>query len=132
MTGSTNRRTGNTELILQQLKSIPGRKIVTWVTTTSQGDMTEGTFDMNERYIETTNIATLRRLWQRCPVVFYVRKFTDQRDATTGLPIKELYGFCLTEDRRIIKLTPEELAEHHETCFETGARLPREPAVEYR
>ena len=115
-----------TRKVIHTLRQIPGRKIVTWVTTTALGD-----FDMVGPEITTTSVDTLDRLWTPAGAVcLVVRQLTSKVHQPSGLPVKHVRGYACTPDM-IKKLSKREFRECFEMDFETGQPLPPEPAVVY-
>ena len=119
-----------TRKAIHTLKQIPGQKIVTWTTMTTNGIWKMGNFDMVGREITTTSIHTLDSLWTPAlGVTMVVRQFTSKVHAPSGLPVKHVRGYLCTSNS-INKLGKRDFRE----CFETdvtGHPLPPEPGVVY-
>lgn len=117
---------------MQQLGAIPGLKIITYA-----GDTVTGNFDMNGERIVSTPVSRLLLLLDTHifrPGVggaFTVRRLTNERDATTGLPIKKVRMYEVKADlswRRVPRHRVIWASTHEEV---TGRHLGPEKGVVY-
>ncbi len=63
-----------------------------------------------------------------------LRSFTEERDAESQLPIKELRGYVVTaqdQDLSFVRLLPDDLFWASNTDAITGEKLPPQRAVRY-
>lgn len=112
----------------QELNVIPGKKIVTYF-----GHFVRGDFDMIEDKITSTTYKALKSHMKSLFThggAITVRRFTDQTDEETQLPIKYVRIYAI-KDGNFIRIPADEVQEACCTDTYTGKDLGPEKSVLY-
>ena len=121
---------GGAEFIQGELAAIPGKKLVTWMS----HDGTKGVFDMMDEKVTSMSFDQLVRLWNTCisvGIIITVRRFLEERDQATGVPIKRVRMYLLTGNGKWQRMKGDVIKAFSSVDNKTGESIAPEPAVFY-